>query len=192
MKFLKYPLKAIDTLLDRISAVVGAILISQFPAFVSHYLQRLGGHVDEALSNVAGWKSIANRIADGSLDKLLTMGNNASSEFGIEAAGKCAMDIQRLRILEGALEAIQSASFWNKGLVFLRHMDTEIAQATMKTFVPNVPIDLESLLYAAFGMVLGVVLYFLLKLLCRTVFKAIRKKPGEQQEDTGVEQEESE
>ena len=66
----------------------------------------------------------------------------------------------------------------------------------MKTFVPNVPLDLESLLYAAVGLILGMAAYFLLKLLCRTTFKAIRKKPGgrqdDAQEETNVEQDEAE
>ena len=41
-------LSAGEKLFDRALCVVGAILFSQLPEFFQQYLQRLGGHLDEA------------------------------------------------------------------------------------------------------------------------------------------------
>ena len=37
-----------DSLIDRLLCVAGAVLCSQLPEFIQQYLQRLGGHLDEA------------------------------------------------------------------------------------------------------------------------------------------------
>lgn len=176
MKVLKYPLKAIDTLLDRVSAVVGSILCSQIPAFIGYYLQRLGGHVDEAQRNVDEWQKIADKISGGSMDALLKMGTATNTEFGIEAANKCTADVARLADLMRAFEALQDATVWNRGIVFLKHADMSIARSAGKSFVPNVPMDPEGLVYAVVGLLLGIVIYFCLKLLFKSTAGLIRKK----------------
>ena len=42
----------IDTSLDRVFSILGAAAFSQVPEFIQQYLQRLGGHLDEAKRQV--------------------------------------------------------------------------------------------------------------------------------------------
>ncbi len=163
MRWLRHPVKAVGGLLDRVVAAVGAVLFSQIPAFVTHYLQRLGGHVDEAARNVRTWQEIADKLTGGRLDALIRLGQASHEEFGKEAARKCAEDIARHDALRQALEAIESAPAWLRSPTFLCHADGEIARAAARQFTPNVPMDLESLVYAVIGLVLAFLLFTLAK-----------------------------
>ena len=85
MNLLRIPIKAVDGLADRIVVIIGALLLSQTPAFISQYTQRLGGHVKEAERNVATWQEIANDNTSGNL-AVLTRRYEASPEPEIAAA----------------------------------------------------------------------------------------------------------
>ena len=173
MKYLKYPLKWIEGLADRIFAVLGAALFSQMPAFVKHYEQRLGGHVDEAARNVSAWQAMADKIANGCLDMLVSMGQASSEVFSLEASRKCAEDLARHETLLQALESIQNAPAWARGIVLLRHADVQIARATARAFTPNLPMDAEGLVYALFGVIFGLALFMLVKKTCMSCGKAV-------------------
>lgn len=163
MKLWQHPLKALSALIDRAFAVIGAALFSQAPAFVTHYQQRLGGHVDEAARNVRTWQEIADAIAQGSLDTLVRMGQASHEAFSLEAARKCAEDIARHDALLHAIEAVQNAPAWLRSAVFLHHADMDVARATARNFTPNLPMDFEGLIYALVGLIFGFALFSLLK-----------------------------
>ena len=176
MKLWRHPLKALSGLIDRAFAAVGAALFSQAPAFVTHYQQRLGGHVDEAARNVKTWQNIANSIAQGCLDTLVRMGQASHEAFSQEAARKCAEDMARYDALRQALDAVQNAPVWLRSAVFLRHADMEIARATARNFTPNLPMNAEGLMYALVGLIFGVALFTLLKKACEGIGRALRKR----------------
>lgn len=48
MKILKFIWKKIDSLLQSIFSLTGALILVQFPQFIAQYIQRLGGHLDES------------------------------------------------------------------------------------------------------------------------------------------------
>ena len=48
-----------ETLLDRVLCVLGAVGVSQAPEFFQQYLQRLGGHLDEARRQLASFEAVA-------------------------------------------------------------------------------------------------------------------------------------
>jgi hypothetical protein len=51
------------------------------------------------------------------------------------------------------------AKAWERPLVFVRHLDLEIARATASIFKPAVPVTTEGLTYALTGMVFALVCY---------------------------------
>ena len=162
----RYPVKVLDSLLDRIVAVLGAVGGSQFPGYIQHYTQRLGGHVAEADQNIAGWQKIANDATNGDIPGLAGFYLRSTDPEVIAAGSKCAADLARAAELRGALDALQDASVWGRPFAFMRHVDPEIADATLQSFSPNVPLDPEGLVYAALGLALGFVLYLGAKQTC--------------------------
>lgn len=159
MSFFRLPLKAVDGLADRVVVIIGALLLSQTPAFISQYTQRLGGHVKEAERNVSTWQDIADENTDGDL-AVLARRYEASVEPEVSAAGrKASKDVERLRYLREALAAIEQAAPWNRPLVFARRFDRDIAKGTWREFTPAMPLTAESMAYAFSGLVLGLLIY---------------------------------
>ena len=190
MKLLTYPARFADSLMDRLFAVVGAVLFSQIPGFISHYMQRLGGHLDEAQKNVAEWRAIAVRVADGSLFRLIDRYLNSGVAESVEAGRKCSADIARFEELQLALDAISKAPVWKRAWVFLRHVDGDIARSALAGYVPNVPIDPESLIYGLAGLVLGVALYQGSKAGCRRALGSVRaRRKARRRSDGGKDRE---
>ena len=115
----------------------GAALASQYPEFVQQYLQRLGGHRDEAVRLAATIKEGARPGAELFLP-------------AIEA---------RAAALSTALDTLSHASGVERLAVFVRHIDRDIAEATLAAFRPAVPLTLEGIVAATIGLLLGVAIF---------------------------------
>ncbi len=147
MNVLSWLARKFDSLIGAVFGGVGGALASQFDAFVLQYLQRLGGHIDEAERNFK-MASDGEQYRDMAVDvREILM-----------AAARARVDELTL-----ALRAIADADLWHRPFAFFAHMDREIAARTLDSFRPALPVDLAGLVYAASGIVLGLVLYELLK-----------------------------
>jgi Protein of unknown function (DUF2937) len=129
----------LKSIVDGIAAVLGAAVFSQLPEFVQQYLQRLGGHRDEALRF---------------LQVLTTQGSEASANL-------LAIADARAAALTQALDAIAGATDLTRPLVFLRYIDPDIARTTLDVFRPAVPLTPAGLVYGGGGLIVGVVLLHL-------------------------------
>lgn len=149
---------ASDGLLDRLLCVVGAVLCSQLPEFIQQYLQRLGGHLDEARRQLGQFHEVA--VKSGlTLDQLIAK-SRGSVEMSVVQLGQVMRDtVDRVDALSTADAAIRNASMFTRPLVFLRHVDFSIAHATWTIFKPAVPTTFEGAIYAAFGVLLMLAVY---------------------------------
>lgn len=134
-----------------IFAVGGAAGVSQAPAFMQQYLQRLGGTVDGM------------RRAAETLDEVPQ-----------------ALSVQIID-LHAHLIALQSATPLTRPYVLLRDLDPRVLDGTLAAFEPAVPLTLEALVYAFIGMVLAVLLggllaWLLSSLLWRPLFRPRRAR----------------
>lgn len=149
---------AIETLVDRILCVSGAVLFSQFPEFVQQYQQRLGGHLDEARRQLDQFRAAAAQTG-ATLDQLVANAN-ANTNPSVARLGGVIVETQsRVQTLSADQQAIQDASVWSRPFVFFHHMDPQIAKATFAIYRPAVPTTLEGLLYAAVGIVIILSVY---------------------------------
>ena len=103
---------------------------------MQQYLQRLGGHRDEALRFV---------------QLLKAQGTEASSAFWPPRRARAASLVE-------ASTALARASDLSRPVIFLRYLDPDIAQATLEVFRPGVPLTPSGLVYGGIGLVLGVAL----------------------------------
>lgn len=151
MKLAQRLLGACDTLVDRVLCVVGAVLFSQAPEFMQQYLQRLGGHLDEARRQLAQFRATAEQ-AGLTLDRLI--GQTAANPDPVVAklGGVMTEALVRADHLQAAQDALLHATLWTRPFVFLRHLDLSIAHGTWRMFRPAVPTTLEGLAYALVGM----------------------------------------
>jgi hypothetical protein len=140
-----------EGLMDRFLCVVGAASFTQVPEFIQQYLQRLGGHLDEARRQVEGFTQIA------ALSKLTTAELiERTAKNPDEAVARLSLvmreAIERVEHLTAADAAIRNASPWTKPFVFLANLDVDIVGATWSIYRPAMPTTLEGLVYAGFGI----------------------------------------
>lgn len=151
-------LNTFDSLIDRILCVLGAVLFSQIPEFMQQYLQRLGGHLDEARRQLAIFRDTAVK-AGATLDQFIHQ-TGASPDPGVARLGGVMADaVERVGALQSAHDALLHSSLWTRPFVFLRHLDLEITRATGAIYKPAVPTTLEGLVYALAGMLVFLALY---------------------------------
>lgn len=143
--------------LDRlIGTVIGAfsgLAASQTQAYIQAYLQRLGGHIDEA-------RATYQKLQTGEF----LPGTDGPAQERIAAAfGRRADDLTQ------AYSAIANADVFERPWQFIAHMDRAIAEATLTSFTPALPLDTASLVFALAGVVLGWLLYEVVKFPLRLV-----------------------
>ena len=165
-----------DGFLDRMLCVVGALAFSQGPEFIQQYLQRLGGHVDEARRQVAQFREAA--VQSGvTLDHLITRTNENADPAVAKLGSIMNSAVVRLDSLESGQNAIAHSSLFERPFVFFRHMDSEIARSTWSVFKPALPTTAEGLVYALIGMLVLICLYHgLVRFPVSTGYRAWKRK----------------
>jgi hypothetical protein len=136
------------------AAASGGLLASQFPAFYDQYLQSLGGRLDQARIHAA-------RIAEVARDQgmhleayIRRFADNADPVVRSQAEVMASTVADEAR-LSAAFAVLSEAPAGLRPVVFLRHLDLDIAAATADRFTPAAPLGLEGLSYLAVGALLG-------------------------------------
>lgn len=173
------PVRFIDSILDRICAVLGALAMAQFPQYLAQYIQRLGGHVDEAARGMEKYREIAKDVGK-TLYQYSQHLLNSKDPAVFKTGQKIAGDLERYDQLAAALKELQNAPAYKKLFVFIKDIDFDIARSTLSNFTPGLPVTLEGAAYAAVGIVIGMILYFCLSRLAILLVKKItgrKQKP---------------
>lgn len=152
--------RAGEGILDRVLCLLGAVAFCQLPEFIQQYLQRLGGHLDEARRQLAIFENAAaappfRLTLPQYIERTSANANPAVAQLGSIMQGS----IDRVAELSAAESALRNASLWEKPFVFFAHLDRSIASATLDVYKPAVPTTAEGLVYAAAGMIAILCLY---------------------------------
>lgn len=144
--------------LDRLLCVLGTVLFSQIPEFMQQYLQRLGGHLDEARRQLANFTRTATQSGL-SLEQLIHQTSTNPDPAVAKLGTVMSESVTRVDTLASARSALLDANVWSRPFVFLQHFDHQIASGTWHDFKPAVPTTIEGLVYALIGMVVLLSLY---------------------------------
>jgi len=136
-------LRKIDSLISTVVAATTGLAASQAQAFSAAYLQRLGGHIDEA------------RLT---LEKIRASDYAGALSVDVQAALVSAAE-RRLTDLARGYDALLGADPLWRPLALLHHADMTIAKAAFANFQPALPLDSASLISTLVGMVLGWLVY---------------------------------
>jgi len=150
--------RTFDGLIDRLLCVLGAILFSQGPEFMQQYLQRLGGHLQEAQRQLALFREAATRSGR-TLEEFIVQTRTNADAGVVQLSSVMSDAIDRTASLQAAHDALIHSSLWARPFVFIRHLDPAIAHATWAAYLPAVPTTLEGLLYAFSGMLFFLLFY---------------------------------
>lgn len=136
-----------DNLGSAVAGAGGGMGLSQAPAFTQAYLQRLGGHLDEA-------RRTLDLVERGILVPELTEAERAQAVQGFA---------ERVAELEATYASIAEASPLMQPVLMMRHGDSDIARRAWEAFTPAVPIDATSLIWTAVGVLVALLIYELFK-----------------------------
>ncbi len=141
-------------LVNGFASLAGAAILAQFPAFYGDYLQRLGGRLDQARLQVERLEEAAG--AEG-----MHLGDYvavflASPQSPVRRQGTVMLEqIADHERLQAAAAALDEAPVLARPWRFAAHWDGELAEATLDSFTPGLPLGAEGLLYGAAGLLLG-------------------------------------
>jgi hypothetical protein len=147
-----------EGLLDRALCVVGAVAFTQLPEFIQQYLQRLGGHLDEARRQVESFTQVA-AASKITLAQLIERTRQTPDEAVAQLSRTMSDAVARVDHLAAADAAIRNASPWTKPFVFLTNVDGDIARGTWDIYQPAVPTTAEGVVYAGLGILMVWALY---------------------------------
>jgi hypothetical protein len=149
----------------------GTLGLGQAPAFMDQYQQRLGGRLDQAIETVERIR--ADALARGeTLEQYIALSLADSSSRAQDAGRRAQEAVESLDGLRAAYAELSFAEPLGRPLVFARHLDTDIANATLRDFTPALPLTAEALAYGLLGLVLGLGLLSLLQAAGRAGLRA--------------------
>jgi hypothetical protein len=143
-----------------IAVIAGGLV----PGFITQYVQRLGGRLDQALLDLAPWQRIADQYFHGDLAQLIQY-HLASHDPTFHAEGAAIQTlILAVQHLQAAVAALHGTLFHQLGYLAF-HMDPGLARATFGDWVPTFALSAEGILFAlGFGLTVWLVFHALWKL----------------------------
>ena len=109
---------------------------SLFPSFSSQYHQRLQAQYDQVNMDLAPFQEIADRFHGGELEALIKHHlNSPDPTFFAEGEAIQMMINSQARLAES--KAAAEAPYIDQVRYFYKHMDEDVAQATLESFTPS-------------------------------------------------------
>lgn len=142
----------VSGILDRIILVVGVLAGGTIPSFIAQFRQRLGGHLDQALTDLKPFQDIANQLHNGSLDLLVKHHLN-SIDPTFKSEGNAIAAMQQSAKMLGEAWRIMQGDIQQQIKFMVMQADPNMLQATWHTFEPAFGFTEEALIFAG---VLGV------------------------------------
>jgi hypothetical protein len=139
-------------LFDRIVLVLAIFAAACIPSFVQQYRQRVGGHLDQVVRDLAPFKEIAAKFHAGDINRLIRQ-HLASPDPTFKAEGDA---IHKMVDAEARLRAANealNAGIWQQLEYLATSADPAIARATWDAYVPAFSFTME---YVLFALALGV------------------------------------
>ncbi len=141
-------------LIRALAALVGAALLSQFPAFYDQYLQRLGGRLDQARIESARIDQAARQEGLSVAAYIEVFLRNQESPVRRQGRVMQAQYGELVR-MEAAFATLRDAPVAARPLRFAGHAAGDIARKTFEDFQPALPLGPEGLTYALIGLLGG-------------------------------------
>jgi len=177
-KLLTYPLRAVDGIAGKVAATAGALSFWQFPQYLAQYVQRLGGHVDEAQRHLDKYKDAAQQLGLSLEQYIAHLGVPANNEAAHKTADIVQWSVERLDYLRASLESLVNGNAFTRLPNFMYNADWDIAQEAFAYFTPGISFNAEGLIYAGVGLLAGAGMYKAGKAIAKLPFKT--RKNSEQ------------
>lgn len=151
-------LKWIVNTIDRLFAVIGALIFSQAPMYMQQYKQQLAGHVAELHAQIEAMKEAA--TLSGKDLSLFINKFLSNSDIDFVRQGEIMQKMtERYTMLSETYLKLQASSPFSRPFIFISNFYSDIAKDTYKTFKFGVEFSFEGFIYAFIGMLIGYCLF---------------------------------
>lgn len=134
-------------LLDRLILVAGVLAGGCVPGFISQYVQRVGGMLDQVKQDLLPFQEVARQYHGGNLHALVEH-HLASADKSFQSEGQAIENmLDSLARLQGMVVGL-TGSVWHQIGYLIAHFDSAIGAATWHSYVPSFNLDPESLMVA--------------------------------------------
>jgi hypothetical protein len=139
-------------LLDRLILLAGVLAGGCVPGFITQYVQRVGGMLDQVQQDLMPFQEVAQKYHGGDLHALVQH-HLGSADPSFQSEGRAIEDmLDSLARLQGMVDGL-TGSVWHQIAYLTAHFDRAIGGATWHSYVPSFNFDMESLMVAgAFGV----------------------------------------
>lgn len=161
-----------STVLDRICAFIGAIILMQLPMFIDQYSMRLSGHVEELnyqVNKMEYYASLSKKTLEQYIRKFIL-----SKDADFSAQGKIMEEMRnREKKLTDSLLSLKQGNLLTRPFIFLFQSDWGIVDATFQYYQMGISFSFESIIYAIIGILLGYYLYKILSAFFIRVYRGL-------------------
>lgn len=168
-RYLFYPFFVLESLIDRALAIIGSVTLAQFPQFYSQYLQRLGGHLEEARRIVSEYSRAADSF-NLTLHEYIQIHLIADNPVLQSTGTIIENSLTRLADLEKSFQALKAGTIFDRWWIFLKNLDPVIFRQTCSEYTPGLSITIEGLIYALAGLLITWGIYQGIKSLIKKMF----------------------
>lgn len=135
-------------------ALLCAAALSQFPEFHQQYTQRLGGALDELILQMDALDLRAEAAGMERFDYVRHFQNNPDEVVRGEGDAMMHM-LSRHSRLSKAYERLETAPWYMTFVETVFHLEPDLAQNTMMSFVPAIPLSVSGGAHAFLGFFFG-------------------------------------
>lgn len=170
--------KNILQFLDRLFAVVGALLFAQLPQYYQQYIVCLTGHIGELSYQVSSLKEVSHKTGKTLSQYVQKFLDSQDPDFHQQGVWMQAL-VNRFEALTDALKNLQESSIFSRPFKLLWYLDGQVASDTCSQFKFGLVLSLETFFYLIIGMFLGYLFYRLLQWMwnkVETAFQRTEKK----------------
>ncbi len=164
----------ISHMLDRIFAVIVALILMQFPLFIDQYMIKLSGNVDELNYQMQKIEQVAQKTKktpDAYIQKFL---QNDDPDFSEQGKFLLAMQ-ERTENLSQALQSLRESGPFTRPFIFMVKSDHRIVRSTYHTYQPGISFSIESIFYGFIGILLGYYIYRLISYFFERVINGLHR-----------------
>lgn len=151
-----------ESILDRAIATAGVLIFIQIPSFLVQYQQRLGGHVDELALLLRKYKSAASDNSR-TIEEYIGLHLQSDVKEFVSTGRIMSENMERFTDLSAALKNLSGSKGVVKFFSFIKDFDFDIFKAALKNFVPGISFSIDTLIFAAMGIILFMTVYYIIK-----------------------------
>ena len=165
-------------MIDRLFVLFGAFVFFQAPVFMQQYTHQLAGHTAELVYQVQRLEIIAEESNKPLAEYIQKFSSNQDADFARQGSAMSLL-IDRSHHFTKTLAELQSASVYTKPYIFITSLNTDVFQATWRTFEFGMTFTWGGLAYALIGALFGYTIFSMLAHLFRSIgrFFSFRKAP---------------